>query len=273
MHATLPADPLAIAAYLAERVADGAAAATVRTVAAPRSAPATSTPAPTIRPAMMASAAFCRASPAKRRAGAGARPIRSPLTTWQRSWQRPASPGAPGAAWNRKRMQPTGAPPIGRLSPCCSRVACAGRKRRRCAGRTCRTRGGRPRHRGLRPPVENRSGRHRGGRALPQERLRRRASPAPRPAHRAAVRVAPGRHRPGARRHQRPVHRTAPHRGGQRRRHRGANHRALRAGRPCRRIDQARRTGAGDGQGGRVEVVTDGRPLRGGRRSRAGRRR
>ena len=70
---------------------------------APRSAPATLTRAPMIRPAMMASAAFCRASPAKRRAGAGARPIRSPLTTWQRSWQRPASPGAPGAAWNRKR--------------------------------------------------------------------------------------------------------------------------------------------------------------------------
>ena len=43
--------------------------------------------------------------------------------------------------------------------------------------------------------------------------------------------------------------------------------------RPRRRIDQARRTGAGDGQGGRVEVVTDGCPLRGGRRSRAGRRR
>ena len=34
MHATLPADPLAIAAYLAERVADGAAAATVRTIRA-----------------------------------------------------------------------------------------------------------------------------------------------------------------------------------------------------------------------------------------------
>ena len=105
---------------------------------APRSAPATSTPAPMIRPAMMASAAFCRGSPAKRRAGA--RPIRSPLTTWRPSSQRPASPGAPGAAWNRKRMQPTGAPSTGRLSPCCSRVACAGRKRRRCAGATCRTR-------------------------------------------------------------------------------------------------------------------------------------
>ena len=33
-HATLPADPLAIASYLAERVADGAAAATVRTIRA-----------------------------------------------------------------------------------------------------------------------------------------------------------------------------------------------------------------------------------------------
>ena len=33
-HATLPADPLAIAAYLAERVAQGAAAATVRTIRA-----------------------------------------------------------------------------------------------------------------------------------------------------------------------------------------------------------------------------------------------
>ena len=34
MHATLPADPLTVAAYLAERVADGAAAATVRTIRA-----------------------------------------------------------------------------------------------------------------------------------------------------------------------------------------------------------------------------------------------
>ena len=82
-----------------------------------------------------------------------------------------------------------------------------------------------------------------------------------------------GRGGAGARRHQRPVHSTAPHGSGQRRRHRGANHRALRACRPCRRIDQARRTRAGDGQSWRVEVVTDGCPLRGGRRSRAGRRR
>ena len=133
--------------------------------------------------------------------------------------------------------QPTGAPPIGRLSPCCSRVAYAGRKRRRFAGATCRTR---------------RTGR---------------------PGRVQRSRVASGWHRPGTRRHQRPVHRTAPHGSGQRRRHRGANHRALRARRPCRRIDQARRTRAGDGQGGRVEVVTDGCPLRGGRSSRAGRRR
>ena len=101
-------------------------------------APATSTPAPTIRPAMMASAAFCRASPAKQRAGA--RPIRSPPMTSQRLWQRPASPGAPGAAWNRKRQQPTGALPTRRLPGCCSRVACVGRKRRRFAGRTFRPR-------------------------------------------------------------------------------------------------------------------------------------
>ena len=60
---------------------------------------------------------------------------------------------------------------------------------------------------------KNRSARHRGGRALPQERLRRGASPVARPAHRAAVRVTTRRHHAGARRHQ-PVHRTAPHRGG-----------------------------------------------------------
>ena len=107
---------------------------------APRSAPAMSTPAPTIRPAMMACAAFCRASTDRRRAGAAARPIRSPPMMLPRSWQRPACPGAPGAAWNRQRQQPTGAPPTRRLPGCCSRVACAGRKRRRCAGRTCRTR-------------------------------------------------------------------------------------------------------------------------------------
>ena len=80
--------------------------------AAPRSAPATSTPAPTIRPAMMACAACCRASPAKRRAAVAARPIRSPPMMLPRSWQRPACPGAPGAAWNRQRQQPTGAPSI-----------------------------------------------------------------------------------------------------------------------------------------------------------------
>ena len=221
----------------------------------------------------MASAAFCRASPAKRRAGAGARPIRSPPTTWQRSWQRPASPGAPGAAWNRKRPQPTGAPPIGRLSPCCSRVACAGRKRRRCAGRTCRTRptgaaswsasvGRKP----IRTAPRRTCAISRTAAPLRFASLRDRLTVQRR-------RVAPGRHRPSARRHQRPVDCSAPHRRGQRRRHRGANHRALRARRPCRGIDQARRTGAGDGQGGRVEVVTDGRPLRGGRNSRAGRRR
>ena len=53
--------------------------------------------------------------------------------------------------------------------------------------------------------LENRPGRHRGGRALPQERLRRGASPAPRP-----VRAASGRDGAGARRSQRPVHRAPP---------------------------------------------------------------
>ena len=72
--------------------------------------------------------------------------------------------------------------------------------------------------------------------------------------------LRPDGNRPGVRRHQRPVHSTAPHGSGQRRRYQGANHRALRARRPCRRIDQARRTGAGYGESGRVEVVTDGRP-------------
>ena len=166
------------------------------------------------------------------------------MRTQRSSWQRQACHGAPGAAWNRKRPQPTGAPPIGRLSPCCSRVACAGRKRRRCAGRTCRTR---PTGRGIVVYVR-RSKTDQDGTAADVRYLKNGcaagASPAPRPAHRAAVRVASGWHRPGARRHQRPVHRTAPHGSGQRRRHRGANHRALRAGRPCRRIDQARRTGA-----------------------------
>ena len=73
------------------------------------SAPATSTRASMIRPAMMASAAFCRASPAKRRAAAGARPIRSRRTIAPPSSQRPACPGAPGAAWRVTRPQPTGA--------------------------------------------------------------------------------------------------------------------------------------------------------------------
>ena len=63
------------------------------------------------------------------------------------------------------------------------------------------------RHRGLRPPVENRSGRHRGGCSLPQERLRRRDPPVARPAHHtAAPRTAPGRHGAGARRLGRSVH-------------------------------------------------------------------
>ena len=81
---------------------------------------------------------------------------------------------------------------------------------RRRAGRDRRAR-----RAGLRPPLENRPGRHRGGRALPQERVRRGASPTPRPAHCAAIRAAPGADRPGARRPQRPVDSAPPHRRGQ----------------------------------------------------------
>ena len=60
----------------------------------------------------------------------------------------------------------------------------------------------------------------RGGRALSQGRLRRRAPPTPRPAHRAPLRTAPGRHRAGVGRSERTVHRPPPHRRGQGGRHR-----------------------------------------------------
>ena len=55
-HATLPAAPAAVAAYLAERTADGAAASTVRAIRAAIGAPPTVTRAPTIRPPMTACA-------------------------------------------------------------------------------------------------------------------------------------------------------------------------------------------------------------------------
>ena len=91
------------------------------------------------------------------------------------------------------------------LLACCFRVGCAGRKRRRSAGRTCRTR------RTAAASWSTSAGRkptrtHRRGRALPQERLRRGAPPAPRPDHRIAVRAAPGADRAGARRLERPVY-------------------------------------------------------------------
>ena len=224
--------------------------ATVRTIRAAIRAGHVDTRRRPIRPAMMASAAFCRASPAKRPVGAAARPIRSPLTDCCAQAiiaTASGTPGAPGAAWNRKRPQPTGAPPIKALvAVACSRVACAGRKRRRCAGRTYQDAALTvTRHRGLRPPVENRSGRHRGGRALSQERVRRErfassATGSPysvwRVAHRTHVAA-----RCSAASTASPSHGAslAAARASRRRR---SDHRPLRARRPCRRIDQARRT-------------------------------
>ena len=53
--------------------------------------------------------------------------------------------------------------------------------------------------------------------------------------------LASGRHRAGARRSERPVHRAPPHRRGQGGRYRRADHRPLRTRRPRQRIDGARR--------------------------------
>ena len=94
------------------------------------SAPSTVTRAPPILPPMMASAAFCRSSLAKRRAGAAGRLKRSPTTIAPRSSRRRPYPGAPGAGANRT-MPPSGAARSMRQSPvCCFRVACDGQKRR-----------------------------------------------------------------------------------------------------------------------------------------------
>ena len=132
-HARHPArDPLAIAAYLAERVADGAAAATVRTIRAAIRAGHVDTGAddPTGHDGVR------RVLHGLTRQAAGrGRGQADPLTA-----DDVAAIMATASIPRRTGMQPTGAPPIGRLSPCCSRVACAGRKRRRCAGRTCRKR-------------------------------------------------------------------------------------------------------------------------------------
>ena len=80
-HATLPAAPLTVAAYLAERTEQGAAAS--HRAHHPRRDPRRppSTRAPMIRPAMMACAAFCSGL-TRQAGGPGPRPgrIRSPLT-------------------------------------------------------------------------------------------------------------------------------------------------------------------------------------------------
>jgi len=69
--------------------------------------------------------------------GVASRRQASPPTFAPPSLQRPASRGAPGAGW-RVRPQ-TEEPWTRRLSACCCRAGCAGRKLRRSAGPTCRT--------------------------------------------------------------------------------------------------------------------------------------
>ena len=104
------------------------------------SAPRTVTRAQPIPPPMMASAAYCRASPVRPPDAGVARRRGSPPTIAPPSWQPRPSHGVPDAGWRVRRPQPTGAPWTRRLSACCFRAGCAGRKRRRSAGRTCRTR-------------------------------------------------------------------------------------------------------------------------------------
>ena len=265
-HSTLPADPLAIAAYLAERVADGAAAATVRTIRAAIRAGHVDTGAddPTGHDGVRRVLQGLTRQAAGRGRGQADPLTADDVAAIMATARIPRRTG-------RGMESEAAAADRGATDRAIVAVLFQGGLRRSEAAalRWADVQDGR----GIVVYVR-RSKTDQDGTAADVRYLKRsRASSASRPAHRTAVRVAPGRHRAGARGHQRPVHRTAPHGSGQRRRHRGANHRPLRARRPCRRIDQARRTRAGDGQGGRVEVVTDGRPLRGGRRSRAGRRR
>ena len=139
-HRALPADPAA-AAYLAEshRAWRRGFHPPAEQLAQP-SAQLTVTRAQPIPPPMMASAAFCRASPVRPPDAGVARRRASPPTIAPPSWQPRPSHGVPDAGWRVRRPQPTGAPWTRRLSACCFRAGCADRKRRRCAGPTCRTR-------------------------------------------------------------------------------------------------------------------------------------
>ena len=270
-HATLPADPLAIAAYLAERVADGAAAATVRTIRAAIRAGHVDTGAydPTghdgVRRVLQG---------LTRQAAGRGRGQADPLTADDRAAIL-ATASLPRRT-GRGMESEAAAADRGATHKAIAGLFQGGLRRSEAAalrwGDVQDAADGRGIVVYVRRSKTDQDGTAADVRYL-KNGMRRCASSASRPDHRTAVRVAPGWHRPGTRGHQRPVDCTAPHGSGQRRRHRGADHRPLRARRPCRRIDPARRTRAGDGQGGRVEVVTDGRPLCGGRRSRAGRRR
>ena len=272
MHATLPADPLAIAAYLAERVADGAAAATVRTIRAAIRAGHVDTGAddPTghdgVRRVLQG---------LTRQAAGRGRGQADPLTADDVAAIL-ATASLPRRTGRGMESEAAAADRGATDKALVAVLFQGGLRRSEAAALRWADVQDAADGRGIVVYVR-RSKTDQDGTAADVRYLKNGCAAALRQLRdRLTVQrsgLRPDGTAPGARRHQRPVHRTAPHRGGQRRRHRGANHRPLRAGRPCRRIDQARRTRAGDGQGGRVEVVTDGCPLRGRRRSRAGRRR
>ena len=95
----------------------------------------------------------------------------------------------------------------------------------------------------------------------------------PRPDHRAALRAAPGADRPSARGPQRSVRRPPPRSGRKGRRHRGPDHRALRARRPRLRAYRPWGQHHRDHACRRLENRSHGRPLQRRRSRRAGRRR
>ena len=227
----------------------------------PPTLPGAPSGAPPILRRMMASAASCRASPARRQGAGAARRRRSPpgdcaaiLATASLPRRTGRGMESDDAAADRGAVDKA---IVGLLFQ--GGMAQIGSGGAPLGGRAGR--GGRTRRAGLRSPVENRSGRHRGGRSLPQERLRRRDPPDPRQAHRAAVRIAPGCHGASARRTQRPVYRAPPHRRRDGRRHRRQDHRALRAGRPRFRAHRPRRQSHRDDACWRVENGAHGRPL------------
>ena len=181
-HQALPADPLTVAAYLAERVADGAAAATVRTIRAAIRAGHVDTGAddPTGHDGVRRVLHGLTRQAAGRGRGQADPLTAGDVAAIMATARIPRRTG-------RGMESEAAAADRGATDRALVAVLFQGGLRRSEAAALrwadVQDAADGPRHRGLRPPVENRSGRHRGGRALSQERLRRRASPAPRPAH------------------------------------------------------------------------------------------